>query len=192
MSIKFPDLPYSLDALEPHISKETLSYHYNKHHRNYVEKVNSLIKNTPFADKPLESILKEAKGEILNNAAQAWNHNFYWHCMSPQGGGEPSQSLQEKLAVDFGSWEKMKEEFIESAKHLFGSGWVWLTIDQEGSLNIETLQNEGNPLRHNKTPLLTCDLWEHAFYLDYQNEKENYFKAFFKVIHWDFIEKSLK
>jgi Fe-Mn family superoxide dismutase len=190
MAFNLPDLPYSLDALEPYISKKTLSYHYEKHHKGYIEKINQLVEGTPFAKASLENIIKKADGKILENGAQAWNHTFYWNCMAPKG-EEPSHALQKELAKNFGSWEDMKDKCIETANELFGSGWVWLTLAKNGKLVIEARSDEGNPLRDDKKPLLTCDIWEHAYYLDYQNEKEKYFKAFFKIINWRFVEKNL-
>lgn len=191
MPFELPELPYSLDALSPHISKETLSYHYGKHHQGYIDKTNKLIEGTKYEKATLEDIIKSADGKILENAAQAWNHSFYWKSMSPKGGGEPSAELQKELEKHFGSWEKMKEKFIDRAGELFGSGWTWIIRDKDGQLTVEDRIDEGNPIIDGKKPLLVCDIWEHAYYLDYKNEKEKYFDAFFKLINWEFLEKNL-
>lgn len=191
MPFTLPDLPYSLDALEPHISRNTLSYHYGKHHKAYIDKVNKFVEGTPFEKATLEEIIREADGAILKNGAQASNHTFYWNCLSPKGGGEPSASLQSELGKHFGSWEKMKEEFIQKAGGLFGSGWTWLVLQKDGKITIENLSNEGNPIREDKKPLLTCDVWEHAYYLDYQNLRPKYIDAFFKLVNWEFVERNL-
>lgn len=186
-----PELPYDLAALEPHISKTTLSYHYGKHHQAYINKLNGLVEGTKYAKATLEDMIGEADGKILENAAQAWNHDFYWKSMSPQGGGEPSAALQQELAQHFGSWEEMKKTFIQTAGELFGSGWTWILRQKNGKIVIEDRIEEGNPITDGKRPLLTCDLWEHAYYLDYQNDKAKYFDAFFKVVNWDFLEDNL-
>lgn len=191
MAFQQADLPYALDALAPHISKQTLEYHYGKHHASYVKKTNQLLEESKFAKASLEEIIKEADGKLLENAAQAWNHEFYWNSLSPKGGGEPSETLQKELTKHFGSWEAMRDQFIAEADDLFGSGWTWVVLNPDGTLDIEDRIDEGNPLSDGKTPLLTCDIWEHAYYLDYQNEKQKYFEAFFELIHWEFLEKNL-
>ncbi len=190
MSIKLIELPYDLDGLEPHISKQTLSYHYGKHHKGYVESLNEALSNNSLADMDLDTLVRESEGEIYNDAAQVWNHNFYWQCLSPQGGGEPSVSLQKTLAASFGSWEAFRDDFTEQASQLFGSGWTWLVL-AEGQLQIINMADAGNPLTENLKPLLTCDVWEHAYYLDRQNERGKYLVAFWQLVNWEFLEKQL-
>ncbi len=184
MPIEFPDLPYALDALEPHISGETLEYHYGKHHRSYVENLNEAIKGTELAELPLEQIVRRAKGDLYNNAAQAWNHAFYWRCMSPAGGGEPPGALMEAVKRDFGSAEKLREQFTDAAGDQFGSGWAWLVQQADGKLAITSTDNADTPLTGDATPLLTCDVWEHAYYIDYRNARPAYLEAFWKVVDW--------
>src|SRR5665647_2287431 len=171
MSIPFPPLPYHTDDLEPHISKATLECHYGKHHRGYVTKLNKLIGATRFEHMNLEEIILESSKEsqaIFNNAAQAWNHNFYWHCMTSQKSLKPSREAMIRLEKNFGTLENLKQQFIESAKKLFGSGWTWLVRNEDGTLAIVNTQNAGTPLTNGQTPLLACDIWEHAYYLDVQ------------------------
>ena len=181
-----PDLPYALDALEPHISKETLRFHHGKHHATYVKKLNKLIQNTEFADQPLEEIVRRADGEIFNNAAQVWNHNVYWRSLSPQGGGQPEGQFAETLKNSFDSVEAFQKAFNQAAKKLFGSGWVWLTADGQGRLEIESTQNADTPLRRDKTVLLACDVWEHAYYIDYRNARADYLGAFWYLVNWQY------
>jgi Fe-Mn family superoxide dismutase len=192
MKHKLPDLPYPYDALAPHISAETLEFHHDKHHAAYVNKLNGLIEGTKFADMPLEQIVKTADGGIFNNAAQAWNHDFYWHCMSPDGGGKPAGSLAEAIQKQFGSFDKLKEEFTQAATSHFGSGWIWLSLGAEGKLEIRNAGNAGTPLTEEKTPLLTCDVWEHAYYIDYRNAKPKYVDAFWNLVNWDFVAGRFK
>lgn len=186
MEHTLPDLPYALDALEPHISKETLRFHHGKHHATYVKKLNKLTQNTEFADQSLEAIVCRADGEIFNNAAQVWNHNVYWRSLSPQGGGQPEGLFAETLKNNFDSVEAFQEAFTEAAKKLFGSGWVWLTADAQGRLEIESTQNADTPLRRGKTVLLACDVWEHAYYIDYRNARADYLGAFWYLVNWQY------
>jgi Fe-Mn family superoxide dismutase len=192
MEHKLPDLPFAKDALVPNLSKETLEYHYGKHHATYVANLNKLIMGSEFADLPLEEIIKKASGAIFNNAAQHWNHSFYWSSLSPQGGGEPSGRLIEALKKSFGSFNQFKEKFTALAVGTFGSGWAWLIKNPDGSLAIESTSNAGTPLKDGKRPLLTCDVWEHAYYIDYRNNRAAYLEAFFKIINWKFAETNLK
>ncbi len=182
---KLPPLPYPRDALAPHISQETIDFHYGKHHATYVANLNKLIAGTEFEEMSLEEIVKKAKpGPIFNNAAQVWNHTFYWHCLSPHGGGEPTGRLAAAIEKAFGSFAKFKEQFTDTAVKLFGSGWAWLVRTPDGKLAIEGTSNAGNPLTAGKTPLLTCDVWEHAYYIDYRNARPAYLAAFWKLVDW--------
>lgn len=191
MTHRLPELPYALNALEPHISQETLEYHYGKHHQTYVDKLNGLVPGTEFENTSLEEIITKASGTIFNNGAQVWNHTFYWNCLAPQGGGEPSGALLEAIEKSFGSFSDFKEKFSQSATTLFGSGWAWLVKNSDGSLDIVGTSNAGNPLIEGKTPLLTCDVWEHAYYIDYRNARPKYLEAFWKLANWDFVAKNL-
>ena len=188
---QLPELPYAEDALQPHISAETLALHHGKHHATYVDKLNGLIEGTRFADARLSEVVAEADGGTFNNAAQAWNHAFYWHCLSPQGGGDPEGELATRIGRDFGSTEALREQFSEALTRLFGSGWVWLALNPAGNLVIESRGNAGNPLRDGMTPILTCDMWEHAYYVDYRNRKKEYVDAFWKLVNWDFAAQNL-
>lgn len=188
---ELPELPYAMDALQPHISAETLEYHYGKHHATYVSKLNNLIEGSDFESASLEDIIKKASGGIFNNAAQVWNHTFYWNCLKPGGGGEPGGSLAEKINATFGSFNDFKEKFTDSAVNNFGSGWTWLVKNQSGELEIVNTSNAGNPMTDNKTPLLTCDVWEHAYYIDYRNVRPKYLEAFWALVNWDFAAKNL-
>lgn len=185
MAFELPALPFDKDSLEPHISKNTLEFHYGKHHQAYVNKLNDLINGTKFEKSSLEDIVKNSDGGVFNNAAQIWNHTFYWSCISPMGGGEPKGKLKDAINEDFGSFEKFKEEFSNAAATLFGSGWAWLVKDKQGKLQIMQESNAGNPMTKGLKPLLTCDVWEHAYYLDYQNKRPDYIKAFWKVVDWE-------
>jgi superoxide dismutase, Fe-Mn family len=187
MTITLPDLPYTLNALEPYISERTLEFHYGKHHQGYVNNVNNLIAGTPYENASLETIIKEAEGGIFNNGAQVWNHTFYFGQFSPDGCREPKDKLKEALEREFGSVEGFKEEFSKAAASLFGSGWAWLVVNDEGKLEIVQASNAGNPLRINKKPLLTCDVWEHAYYLDKQNARPDYIRDFWKILDWKVI-----
>lgn len=195
MSIKLSNLPYDKNALEPHVSAETLSYHYDKHHRGYVDKLNRLIKDTPFENLTLEEIISkariEAKVDILNNAAQAWNHAFFWESMSPNGGARPDAQIKAMIEFEYRDIDDFKREFAEAALGLFGSGWVWLVLDR-GRLRIITTGNADSPVGTHLVPLLTLDVWEHAYYLDYRNERKRYVETFLdKLINWKFAESNL-
>lgn len=193
MAFELPPLPYAKNALEPHISAETLDYHYGKHHKSYVDKLNAAIEGTRYADMELEEIITATgEGDLFNNAAQTWNHRFYWHCMSPKGGGAPDGELADALKRDFGSIDQFKEKFSDAVTSLFGSGWVWLVADKDGRLHIEKCHNAHNPLGTGRRALLTCDTWEHAFYIDYRNDKGSYLDAFWNVVDWQFAAGNLK
>jgi len=191
MEHKLPELTYAKDALAPHISAETIEYHYGKHHATYVANLNKLIKGTEFENLPLEDIIKKGSGGIFNNAAQVWNHTFYWNCLSPKGGGEPAGKLAEAIKSNFGSFAQFAEKFTTAAVSHFGSGWAWLVKNPDDSLTIETTRNAGTPLKDGKKALLTCDVWEHAYYIDYRNARAKYVEAFFKIINWKFVESNL-
>ena len=183
-----PDLPYAKDALEPHISAETLEFHHDKHHQTYITNLNNLIKDTEFADMSLEDTIKKSSGGMFNNAAQVWNHSFYWNCLSPNGGGEPTGALADAINAGFGSFEEFKTAFSQTAITTFGSGWGWLVKKADGSLALVSTSNAGTPLiEAGDTPLLTCDVWEHAYYVDYRNARPNYVAAFWNVVNWDFV-----
>ena len=183
------DLPYAMDALEPHISEKTLSFHYGKHHAAYVDKLNKAVENTEFDDKTLEEIIMTASGGIFNNAAQAWNHAFYWLCLSPQGGDIADNPIGRVIERDFNSLDEFKKQFSNKAAGLFGSGWTWLVMNQQGKLEIMNTSNADNPLCQGLSPLLTCDVWEHAYYLDYQNVRVDYLQAFWKLVNWQFVSE---
>jgi len=191
MEHKLPELPYAKEALAPTISAETLEYHYGKHHKTYVDNINRLIVGTEFESLALEDIVKRASGGIFNNAAQVWNHTFYWNCLSPKGGGEPSGALASAIVKSFGSFAQFKERFTNGAVTLFGSGWAWLVRNSDGSLAIEATSNAGNPLKEGKKPLLTCDVWEHAYYIDRRNARAKYVEAFWNLVNWKFVEQNL-
>ena len=186
-----PALPYPNDALEPHISAETLEYHHGKHHASYVRKLNKLIPGTEFESASLEEIIKKASGGIFNNGAQVWNHTFYWNCLSPDGGGNPEDALAQSIDQAFGDFTQFKERFTESAATYFGSGWTWLVKNSDGSLAIVNTGNAGNPMTDGSQPLLTCDVWEHAYYIDYRNARKKYIEAFWNLVNWDFVTQKL-
>ncbi len=190
MEHKQPPLPYAMDALAPHVSKETLEYHYGKHHATYVTNLNKLIQGTEFADAPLEDIIRKSSGGIFNNAAQVWNHTFLWNCMSPDGGGAPTGALAAAIEKKWGSVDSFKEEFNKAAAGNFGSGWTWLVKKPDGSVDIVNTSNAQTPLTTDDKALLTCDVWEHAYYIDYRNSRPNYLAAFWKVANWDFAAKN--
>jgi Fe-Mn family superoxide dismutase len=192
MEHKLPELPYARDALAPRISGETLDYHHGKHHKAYVDNLNKLIKDTEFQEMPLEDIIRKASGGIFNNAAQVWNHTFYWNCLSPDGGGEPAGELAAAIKRSFGSFDAFKEQFSSAAATRFGSGWAWLVQNADGSLAVESTPNAENPLTGGKKPLLTCDVWEHAYYIDYRNARPRYVEAFWNLVNWDFVAANLK
>ncbi len=192
MAFTLPPLPYALDALQPHISKETLEYHHGKHHNAYVVKLNSLLEGKPEADKPLEDVIKTAApGPVFNNAAQIWNHTFYWNCLSPNGGGEPKGALAEAINKSFGSFADFKAKFTDSAINNFGSSWTWLVKKSDGSLAIVNTSNAGTPLTDASVKtLFTVDLWEHAYYIDYRNLRPKYMEGFWALANWDFASKN--
>lgn len=192
MPISLPPLPYALDALVPHISKETLMYHYEKHHNTYVVNLNKLIADTDFATMSLEEIIKQSSGGIFNNAAQVWNHTFYWHCLSPKGGHTPEGALLAEINKAFGSFDAFKEQFTQASITTFGSGWAWLVQDENNQLKIVSTSNAGTPLTMGLRPLLTCDVWEHAYYIDYRNARADYVKAFWALVNWEFVEENFK
>ena len=192
MSIELPALPYAQDALAPHISAETLEYHYGKHHKAYVDNLNKMIEGTEFADMSLEDIVRKSQGGMFNNAAQVWNHTFYWNCMSPDGGGEPTGKLADAINAAFGDFEKFKEEFTKTAVGTFGSGWGWLVQKADGSVALVSTSNAATPLTGDDTPLMTCDVWEHAYYIDYRNARPKYVEAFWNLVNWDFISSQMK
>jgi Fe-Mn family superoxide dismutase len=191
MSIELPPLPYARDALQPHISSETLDFHYGKHHQTYVDNLNKMIAGTEFADADLETIVKKSQGGMFNNAAQVWNHTFYWNSLSPSGGGEPSGKLADAIAKAFGSFATFKEEFGKAAVGTFGSGWAWLVQRQDGTLAIVSTSNAASPITGTDKPLLTCDVWEHAYYIDYRNARAKYVEAFWNLVNWDFAAKNM-
>lgn len=191
MTFELPDLPYEKTALEPHISKETLDYHHDKHHAAYVNNLNKLIAGTAFENLSLEDIIMKADAGIFNNAAQVWNHTFYWNCMSPNGGGEPNEVLQSALEAAFGSVENFKTQFTEAGMTQFGSGWAWLVKNADGSLEITKTANAENPMTQGKKPLLTCDVWEHAYYIDTRNNRGGYIENFWNVVNWDHVSALL-
>jgi len=188
---ELPALPYAKDALAPVISAETVDYHYGKHHKAYVDNLNKLIPGTPFAELSLEDIILKAQGPVFNNAAQLWNHTFYWNCMKP-GGSQPEGELKAKLDAAFGSFEKFKEEFSAKAVGTFGSGWAWLVLNKDGKLALESTSNAAVPSTAGLKPLLTCDVWEHAYYIDYRNARAKYVESWWSILNWDFVAKNLK
>jgi Fe-Mn family superoxide dismutase len=196
MAFELVKLPYAYDALAPHVSKETLHFHHDKHHQAYVDKLNQLVAGTPFADKALEEIIQATHGDksqtaVFNNAGQVWNHNLFWNSMAPNGGGEPKGALKSRIEKDFGSVEKFKEGFTQEAVGQFGSGWCWL-IDDGGKLAVRATPNAVTPIVDGQRVLLTCDVWEHAYYLDYKNERAKFVKTFLdRLAHWDYAAACL-
>ena len=191
MAIELPALPWARDALAPHISAETIDYHYGKHHQTYVTNTNNQIKGTEFENMDLVAIIKKAQGGLFNNAAQVWNHTFYWNCLSPKGGGEPSGKLADAVKKAFGGFAQFKEEFTKTAIGTFGSGWAWLVQRPDGSLGLVSTPNANTPLTGADRPLMTCDVWEHAYYIDYRNARPKYLEAFWALVNWDFASKNL-
>ncbi len=190
MEHKLPPLPYSMDALEPAMSKETLEFHYGKHHRAYVEKLNDLVKGTQFESAPLDQIMLEATGPLFNNAAQVWNHTFFWSCMAPRGGGKPTAALGDAITEKWGTYDKFKEAFAKSAVDNFGSGWTWLVSRADG-IDIVNTDDADNPLTSGDEPLLTLDVWEHAYYIDHRNERPKFVEAFLEsLVNWDFARSN--
>jgi Fe-Mn family superoxide dismutase len=187
---ELPALPYAMDALAPHISRETLEYHYGKHHRAYVNKLNELVAGTGFEGMPLPALVRTATGALFNNAAQVWNHNFYWRCLSPGSSGSPTGELGRAIDASFGSFDSFAGQFKSTAAAKFGSGWTWLIRAADGRLAIRNSDDAENPLCWNETPLLTCDVWEHAYYVDYRNERAKYIEAFWRLADWDFAARN--
>lgn len=190
MEHALPSLPYAMDALQPHISKETLEFHYGKHHQTYVTNLNNLIKGTDFENALLEDIVKKSSGGVFNNAAQIWNHTFYWNSLSPKGGGAPAGKLADAINAKWGSFDAFKEAFTKSAVGNFGSSWTWLVKKADGSLDIVNTSNAATPLTTSDVPLITCDLWEHAYYIDYRNRRPDYLGAFWSLVNWDFAARN--
>ena len=188
MKYEQPELPYSREALAPAISAETIDFHYGKHEKAYIDNLNKLIKGTEYEDMDLEEIIASSEGALFNNASQAWNHIFYFFSFSPEGSREPSGELRKAIDREFGSFEKFKEDFVAAGVGLFGSGWVWLSRDENGKLIITTGKNAENPIVDGLTPLLTFDVWEHAYYLDYQNRRADALKALWNIVDWDIVE----
>jgi Fe-Mn family superoxide dismutase len=195
MAHSLPELPFSSDALAPHISAETLSYHHGKHHNAYVTKLNAAIEGTDYADLSLIDAIKKAKAEgnkgVFNSGAQHFNHSFYWNCLSPNGGGEPTGAVADAINASFGSFANFKEAFNKAASTHFGSGWAWLVKGADGKLAVTDTHDADSPVAHGQTPLLTCDVWEHAYYVDYRNARGSYIEAFWKLVNWDFVAKNL-
>ncbi|MGE8281165.1 MAG: superoxide dismutase [Stenotrophomonas sp.] len=191
MPLELPALPYPRTALQPHISAETLDLHHSRHHRGYVDAVNAQIAGTELADATLEEIVRQSQGSLFNAAAQAWNHAFFWQCLHPRAGGEPHGVLAELINRQFGDVQKLRDEFNKAALAVFGSGWAWLVRHPDGKLAVVTTRNANTPLTGASTPLLVCDLWEHAYYTDYQNERARYLQAFWKLVNWDFATAQL-
>jgi Fe-Mn family superoxide dismutase len=189
--ITLPELPFPKDSLAPHISEETIDFHYGKHHQAYVTNANKLLPGTEFEGASLEDIIKKATGGIFNNCAQVWNHSFYWNCLSPDGGGEPQGALKKALDGAFGSFDEFKAQFTQTAVTTFGSGWAWLVKKADGSLALASTSNAGSPLTAGDTPILTCDVWEHAYYIDYRNARPKYVEAFWNLVNWEFVEKNM-
>ena len=192
MAFELPNLPYPLNALEPHISQETLEYHHGKHHKAYVDKLNELIKGIEFEKKSLEYIIRKSDGKIFNNAAQHWNHTFYWHCIGPDGNRKPSSELVSAFNAEFGSLEKFKEIFTDSINNHFGSGWTWLVRNKNWKLEVLSTANACNPITDDKKPILTCDIWEHAYYIDVRNDRLKYVNNFWQVVNWDFVLRNFQ
>ena len=192
MAFELPPLPYEKNALEPHLSAETLEFHHDKHHNAYVVNLNNLVPGTEFEGKSLEEIIKTSTGGIFNNAAQIWNHTFYWNCLKPAGGGEPTGKLADAINAAFGDFARFKEQFTDTSIKTFGSGWGWLVQRKDGSLALASTSNAATPLTGEDTPLLTCDVWEHAYYIDYRNARPKYLDAFWNLVNWDFVASNMK
>ncbi len=191
MAIELPALPWAREALAPHISAETIDYHYGKHHQAYVTNLNNLIKGTEFENLDLIAIIKKAQGGMFNNAAQVWNHTFYWNSLSPKGGGEPTGKLADSFKKSFGGFAQFKEEFTKTATTTFGSGWAWLVQRADGNLGLVSTSNAATPITGSDRPLLTCDVWEHAYYIDYRNARPKYIEAFWNLVNWDFAASQM-
>lgn len=191
MEHKLPKLPYPKDALEPHMSAETLDFHHDKHHRAYVDKLNEMIKGTRHEDQPLDEIVMSSEGDLFNNAAQAWNHAFFWQCLTPKGGGEPRGKIAELITKRWGTFANFKKEFSAEAKAHFGSGWAWLVLNAAGEADIFTTPDAETPIAAGLRPLLTLDVWEHAYYVDYRNERPAFIEAYWNLVNWDFANQNL-
>jgi superoxide dismutase, Fe-Mn family len=189
--IELPALPYPQDALAPHISAETLGYHYGKHHKAYVTNLNGLISGTEFEALDLESIIRRSSGKVFNNAAQVWNHTFYWNCLSPKGGGAPTGKINDQIVQAFGSFEEFQKQFAACAVGTFGSGWAWLVKKPAGNLDLRSTSNAEPAFLNGDKPLLVCDVWEHAYYIDYRNDRGAYVKSFWHVVNWEFAQANL-
>ena len=192
MAIELPPLPYDRAALEPHMSAETLDFHYGKHHKTYVDNANKMIEGTEYADMPLVDIIRRSQGALFNNVAQVWNHTFFWNCMKPNGGGEPTGKLADAINLAFGDFATFKEEFAKTCIGTFGSGWGWLVQRPDGSLALVSTSNANTPIAGEDTPLLTCDVWEHAYYIDYRNARPKFVEAFWNLVNWDFVASNMK
>lgn len=191
MIFQLPELPFPIDSLKPHISEETFQYHWGKHHNAYITNLNKLIDGTKFADMSLEEIIRNSEGGMFNNAAQTYNHSFFWNCLSPNGGGTPTGKLLDAINESFGSFEEFKTKFSNSAATLFGAGWAWLVKNADGKLEIIQTSNAGTPLTTDKTPLLTIDVWEHAYYIDYRNARPQFIEHFWEIANWEHAAKLL-
>jgi Fe-Mn family superoxide dismutase len=192
MAFELPALPYSKDALLPHMSPETLEFHHGKHHKAYVDNLNKLAPGTEYEKMTLEAIIMKATGPVFNNAAQIWNHTFFWNCMAPKAGGEPTGDIADAIKRDFGSFAAMKEKFDETAVKQFGSGWAWLVKNKAGKLEIVSTSNAANPMTDGHTPVLTCDVWEHAYYIDFRNRRADFVSAFWNLVNWKFASENFK
>jgi superoxide dismutase, Fe-Mn family len=193
MAFELPQLPYPMDALKPHISAETLEFHHDKHHNAYVTKLNELTKGTKFENASLEEVVKSADaGPLLNNAGQHWNHSFYWKSMGPRKGGEPKGPIAEAIKKAFGSFDAFKKQFSDAAAGHFGSGWAWLVRGKDGSVQVVATHDAGCPIREGQTPILTCDVWEHAYYIDYRNARPKYVEAWWNLVNWDFANENIR
>jgi Fe-Mn family superoxide dismutase len=190
MEHQLPPLPFAKNALAPHMSEETLEFHYGKHHQTYVTNLNNLIKGTEYENLTLEEIVKKSSGGVFNNSAQVWNHTFFWNSLKPQGGGQPSGALAEAINKKWGSFDKFKEEFTKTAVGTFGSGWAWLVKKPDGSLDLVSTSNAATPLTTDAKPLLTIDVWEHAYYIDYRNARPKFVEAYWNIVNWDFAAKN--
>jgi superoxide dismutase, Fe-Mn family len=191
MAFQLPELPYAMNALEPFISQKTIEFHYGKHHQAYVTNLNNLVPGTEFENATLEDIVKKSTGGIFNNGAQVWNHTFYWNCLAPKAGGEPKGTVKDAIEVSFGSFADFKDKFTKAAATLFGSGWAWLVKTPQGKLEIVQESNAGNPIRNGLTPVFTCDVWEHAYYLDKQNRRPDYIADFWNLVNWEAVKNKL-
>lgn len=190
MAFTLPDLPYARNALAPQMSEETLDFHYGKHHKTYVDKANGMVEGTDLDNASLEEVIMQAEGGLFNNVAQIWNHSFFWNCLTP-GGSEPSAALQAELEKAFGSVDAFKEKFTAASINTFGSGWGWLVKTADGNLDVVSTSNAGTPMTSGQTALLTCDVWEHAYYVDHRNARPAYLEAFWQLVNWDFVERNL-